>query len=153
MADDQQQRRLTAKRRHARRCALQALYTWGMTGNDIRDVEQHFHEEHDMTRADTEYFGRLLRGVATSVTDIDGRLSEFVSRPVEQIDPVEKAALRLACYELEHCLEVPARVIVAEAVQLAKTFGSDQSHKFINGVIDRVARSMPMRESEFARRD
>ena len=142
------QRQFNARRQHARRCAVQALYQWHVTGADIQDINDQFHTEHDMSRADDEYFLQLLKGVATNVTALDEKIEPLLSRPLDQIDWVERAVLRIAVYELEYCLEVPSQVVVAEAVASAKKFGSDKSHKFINGVVDRYAREHAMRARE-----
>jgi len=127
-------------RSKARRCALQALYQWQMAGQNLSDIESQFLTEQDLTGADQPYFSELLRGVPQQLTELDGHYRAFLDRGVEYLDPVELAILRIGVYELMNHPEIPYRVIINEAVELAKTFGADQSHRYINGVLDKVAR-------------
>ena len=128
------------KRRFARRRALQALYQWCMTGQDATDIYQQFIDEQDMSRVDVDYFKTMLLAVIEQHETIDQRLSENLDRDISQIDPLELAVLRLGAYELLHRPELPYRVVLDEAVNLAKNFGSEQSPVYVNGVLDHCAR-------------
>ncbi len=127
------------QRRRARRAALQALYQWHMGGQNLSAIEAQFREEQDMARVDGEYFRELLHRIPAQASDLDGRIAAALSRPLEQVDPVEHAALRIGAYELLHRPELPWRVVINEAVELAKTFGGDQGHRFVNAALDRIA--------------
>ena len=124
----------------ARRSAVQALYQWQVGGADLAEIERQFVEEHGVGKGELPYFQDLLHNVPRALTEIDAALSEFTSRPVEQIDPVERAILRLSVYELLARPDIPYRVVVNEGINLAKEFGAEQSHKFVNGLLDKIAR-------------
>jgi N utilization substance protein B len=128
-----------AARSRARRRALQALYAWQMSGSSMKSVIDQFRHEQDMEVADLEYFEDLLRGVEQHVAELDEALKPYIDRDVEQIDPIERAALRLAAYELTHRLDVPYRVIINEAIEVTKRFGADHGHSYVNGVLDKLA--------------
>ncbi|HEX5512929.1 MAG TPA: transcription antitermination factor NusB [Gammaproteobacteria bacterium] len=135
-------------RTRARRRALQALYQWQMAGQDLVDIETQFQQEMDMSAVDIDLFRELLHGVPGRVDELDAQFSPLLDRPAEQLDPIERAILRIGTYELEARLDVPCRVVINEAVELAKQFGADQSHRYINGVLDKVARALPLRAAE-----
>lgn len=124
----------------ARRSALQAIYQWQLTGYDIVEIERQFVEEHGLGKADVEYFKTLLHGIPAQVDVIDANAAEFVDRPLGDIDPVARAILRVSSYELLFMPETPYRVVLNEGVNLAKSFGASQGHKFINGILDKIAR-------------
>ena len=128
-----------AARSRARRRALQALYAWQMSGSSMKSVVDQFRHEQDMEVADLEYFEDLLRGVEQHVAELDEALKPYIDREVEQIDPVERAALRMAAYELKHRPDVPYRVIINEALAVTKRFGADHGHSYVNGVLDKLA--------------
>ena len=130
-----------AARSRARRRALQALYAWQMADAPIVQVIEQFQHEQDMEIADIAYFEDLVRGVAKQVADLDARLAAFLDRGVEAVDPIERAILRIAAYELLHRPDVPYRVVLNEAVESAKRFGADQGHTYVNGVLDKAAAS------------
>jgi N utilization substance protein B len=123
---------------NARKCAVQALYQWQMSGDSLNYIEAYFVEESHLKRAQKSYFSELFHGVPKQLNTIDAALSEFVDRPVEKIDPVERAILRIGVYELINRLETPYKVIINEGVNLAKEFGAEGSHKYINGILDKV---------------
>lgn len=128
-------------RKKSREFAVQALYSWQMTGNDINDVELHIASENNMEKADIDYFQQILRGVCGSASELDDAMKPYLglSHTLEELDMVEKAVLRLGIFELMHCLDVPYKVVINEAIELAKSFGAEESHKFINGVLDKAA--------------
>ena len=124
---------------NARKCAVQALYQWQMTGESLSRIEMNFLEEERLKGAQKNYFKEIFYGVPKQLNAIDEALAEFVDRPVEKIDPVERAVLRIAVYELINRLDTPYKVIINEGVNLAKCFGADGSHKYVNGVLDKVS--------------
>jgi N utilization substance protein B len=124
----------------ARHSAVQAIYQWQLSGTDLSEIERQFVEEHGLGTAELAYFNELLRGVPMNLDRIDAALAEFTDRPVAQIDPVERAILRIGTYELLFRPDVPYRVAVNESINLAKEFGATQGHKYVNGILDRVAR-------------
>lgn len=133
-------------RRRARSAAVQALYQWQLSGQNVGEIDAQFSDEHAETKTDLAYFRELLHQVAGRVDELDGYFKEYLDRPVNELDPVERAILRLGVYELAHRLDVPYRVVINEAVELAKTFGAEQSHKYINGVLDKVAHRVRVAE-------
>ncbi len=137
-----------AERARARRRALQALYQWQLGGGSMRDIIGQFNEEQDMAIADGEFFADLLMGVERELEALDAAIAPLADRPVAEIDPIERAALRLAAYELRHRLDVPCRVVINEAVELAKDFGAVGGHGYVNAVLDKLARSE--RQAEMA---
>jgi N utilization substance protein B len=130
---------MSQARTNARKAAVQALYQWQMTGQNLTEIEVQFHEEDRLKDAQKSYFSELFHGVPEHLDTIDQALSEFVDRPVDMIDPVERAILRLSVYELLHRLDMPYRVILNEGINLAKCFGADGSHKYVNGILDKIA--------------
>lgn len=128
-----------AARHRARECAVQALYSWQISGNTITDIQSHFFAEQDMQNVDTNYFCELLAGVSQHHASLDVQMAPHLSRTLNELGPVEKAVLRIALYELIKRADVPYKVVINEAIVLAKTFGAEESHKFINGVLDSVA--------------
>lgn len=135
------ERVMTRKRRSlARQYALQALYQWQMTGQDIRLIQEQFMEDEELAQADVELFVTLLHGVPGDLSRLDAAISELINRPLEQVDPVERAILRIGAYELLNTSYIPYRVIINEAVELAKLFGAEQGHRYVNGVLDKMAR-------------
>ncbi|MBU2869924.1 transcription antitermination factor NusB [Colwellia sp. E2M01] len=127
-------------RRKARELAVQAVYSWQVSQNPVNDVEVNFITDNSKRRFDIEYFQLLLRGVTGNITDIDSAISPYVDRPLDDIDQVEKAILRVAVFELKDCTEVPYKVVINEAIELAKAFAADDSHKFVNGVLDKTVK-------------
>jgi N utilization substance protein B len=124
----------------ARRSAVQAIYQWQLTGYDLNEIERQFVEEHGISKGELSYFQDLLHNVPTQIDVIDAALQEYTNRSIDHIDPVERAILRISTYELIEHPEIPYRVVVNEGINLAKEFGATQSHKFVNGVLDRMAR-------------
>ncbi len=124
----------------ARECAVQALYQWQVSGDSLTRIHEYFLEQDFLKGAQKSYFYDLFHGVPAQLDVIDETLAEFVDRPVEKLDPVERAILRLGAYELINRQEVPYRVIINEGVELAKSMGADGSHKYINGILDKVSK-------------
>jgi N utilization substance protein B len=132
----------THARARARRFAMQALYQWDLSGTGLHDIRRQFLESEDFSRADKDYFILLFNQVSKDVEIVDKHLGEYMDRPVDQLDPVERAILRIAAWELMTQLDVPYRVVINEAVQLCKKFGAEQGHTFVNGVLDKLARKL-----------
>ncbi len=130
---------MSQARTNARRAAVQALYQWQMTGQNLSEIERQFLEEERLKDAQRSYFTELFHGVPKNLTQIDEILSEFVDRPVDSVDPVERAILRIGTYELLHRLDMPYRVVLNESINLAKDFGADGSHRYDNGILDKIA--------------
>ena len=128
-----------AARSRARRRALQALYAWQLSDSPIEKVIEQFRDEQDMDVADLEYFEALVRGVATHVVELDAVLSRFIDRTMAQVDPIERAVLRIAGFELRYRPDVPYRVVINEAIETTKRFGAEHGHTYVNGVLDRAA--------------
>jgi N utilization substance protein B len=133
---------MSQARHKARRLATQALYTWQMAGQALSDLESEYSLDHDMSKVDGEYFHELLHKVPAHLDELDEQIAPLLDRGIEEVDGVERAILRLGCYELAHRLDVPYRVVINESVKLAKTFGADQSHKYINGILDGLAKKL-----------
>ena len=133
-------------RRRARRLVLQALYQWQMSGTDEAEIEAQFREDPNFERVDAQYFHDLLHGVIDRCGALDEQLAPLLDRKVTELDRVELALLRMGVYELRYRPDVPFKVAIDEAVGLARVFGAEQSHRYINGVLDAVARSERARE-------
>jgi len=133
---------MSKKRSKAREFAVQAVYQWQMSGNELADILRQFADEKKPKTYEADYFQDLLRGVVTNLAELDEMLSPLVDRDVERIDPVERAILRLGAYELQYHTEIPYRVVINEAVEMAKLFGAEQGHKYVNGVIDKLAQKI-----------
>lgn len=118
---------------------MQGLYEWQMSGNSIDRIISQYVVDQQMRNVDEAYFRGLSHGVAEHAEELDTKISAHISRAYDDIDPVEKAVLRLGAYELQFKPEIPYRVVINEAVELAKTFGAEASHKFVNGVMDKLA--------------
>ncbi len=127
-------------RRKARELAVQAVYSWQLSGNSVTDVETHFLTENAKRRFEIEYFQQLFRGVTSSTNELDLAIEPHVDRPLDDVDHIEKAILRVAIFELSECKDVPYRVVINEAIELAKLFAADDSHKFVNGVLDKAVK-------------
>ncbi len=133
-------------RRRARRLVLQALYQWQMSGADEAEIERQFREDPNFRRVDATFFRELLRGVIAHREALDACFGPILDRKVNELDRVELALLRMGVYELMYRPDVPFKVAIDEAVGLARVFGAEESHRYINGVLDAVARSQRARE-------
>jgi len=135
-------------RRKARRFALQGLYEWQLSGNPSYEIEARYRVENAMHKVDLDYFHELLSRIPTLTETLDALFEPFLDRAFETLDPVELATLRIGTYELKHRLDVPYRVVINEGIELAKTFGASESHKFINGVLDQLAATLRPHERD-----
>ena len=129
-------------RHKARRAAVQALYQWQLTGQAPGDIERHFILGHEMDGVDMEYFHQLVCEIPLHKCELDDHIAPYLDRKLAEVDPVELACLRLGAYEFEFHPEIPYRVVLNEAVELAKTFGAEDGHKYVNAILDRVARKL-----------
>jgi N utilization substance protein B len=127
--------------------AVQALYQWDLTEQPPEDIESHFIQEHDLEKVDQEYFHEVVRQVPRRRHELEDHFLSHLGRELDSVDPVERAILRLASYELEFHPEIPYKVVINEAVELAKLFGAEQSYRFINGVLDKVAQTLRPHEA------
>jgi N utilization substance protein B len=126
-------------RSRARRRAMQAVYAWQLSGSEVGNVIEQFAHEQAKEVADLEYFEDLVRGVDKHQDDLDEALAPFLDRDIEQVDPIERAVLRLAAYELRMRPDVPYRVVINEAIETVKRFGAEYGHTYVNGVLDHAA--------------
>ena len=130
----------SSPRSRARRAALQAIYQWQMTAQALEIIGAQFRDDKSWKRIDEELFSALLYGVTANVVALDESLQPILDRPVAQLDAVERAILRMGAFELTRRHDVPWRVVINECVQLAREFGAEQSHKYVNGILDNLAR-------------
>lgn len=139
---DKKSRRGTRARSIARKLAMQALYQWQMTSHEANDIAKQFIESEESAGSDREFFEELLRGCIKQKDEINAAIAPFIDRPLDQLDPVETAILMVGMYELRSRADVPYRVVINEAVDLAKRFGATDAHKYVNAVLDRAAREL-----------
>ena len=121
----------------ARRSAVQALYQWELTGQFGAGVEDSFLEDWRLKGVDREYFKQLIRGILSYTVELDRVLEQCLDRDLASVDPIERTVLRIGAYELRFCPEVPVRVVLNEAIELARVFGAEEGYRFVNGVLDR----------------
>lgn len=126
-------------RTRARRRALQAVYAWQVSGYSMKQVEQQFAHEQAEETADLDYFHAIIFGVESERDALDASLARNIDREIEQIDAIERAVLRIAAWEFLHRIDVPYRVVLNEALELARRFGNEQGHAYVNGVLDQFA--------------
>ena len=128
-----------SERKKARHLLVQALYQWRMSGNSLVDIEAEFHVDNNMAKVDSSYFREIFHGVPKHLDAIEAAYTPYLDRQLEELDPIARAVLELSCYEMMYRVDVPYKVVINEAVSLAKKFGATDSYKYINGVIDKVA--------------
>jgi N utilization substance protein B len=126
-------------RRRSREIALQGLYEWLVSGAEAAVVDAHMHEQDGFDKCDREHFDALLHGCIAEANELDEVLTRHVDRKITQLSPVEHAVLLIGTYELKHCVDIPYRVAINEAVELAKSYGGTDGHKYVNGVLDKAA--------------
>jgi N utilization substance protein B len=138
-------------RRRARELALQGLYEWLVGRGDPAAIDAHMREQEGFERCDSQHFDALLHGVAREAAVLDTVLARHADRKISEMSPVEHGVLLIGAYELAHCVDVPYKVAINEAVELAKTFGGTDGHKYVNGVLDKVAPELRPQEVSAAR--
>lgn len=132
----------TQARSRARRGAVQAIYQWQLGGSSSDRIRVEFRERDGMKDVDWGFFDELVDGVIKNSDELDQALLPFLDREIAALDPVERAILRISTHEFRAHIEVPYKVVISEGVQLARTFGADQSHRYINGVLDALSREL-----------
>ena len=130
---------LAAQRRKARHFGLQALYQWTLSDASLVDIDAEFRVDNDFRHTDGEYFQALLRGVMEDVESLEALFSPLLDRALDDLDPIERNLLRMGTFELKERIDVPYKVVLYEAVSIAKKFGATESHRYINGILDKVA--------------
>ena len=130
---------LPQTRRRARHYAMQAIYGWQMAGGSATEIEASFRTEYDFNNTDTDFFREIISAVTANVTGIDQYIAPVIDRDIKELNGVELALLRCAVFELAQRSEVPYKVVINEAIELAKVFAAEDSHKFVNGVLDKAA--------------
>lgn len=143
---------LPSTRKKARHLLVQALYQWQISDSNLNEIEAQFFADSNMKKVDVDFFRELLHGIPAVVDELDTACEPHLDRSREGLDPVSQALLRMGAYELLHRIDVPYKVAINEAVNLAKTFGPTDSHKYINGVLDKVARASRQIEISAGRR-
>ena len=133
---------LAAERRKARHYGMQALYQWHMAGAAVSDIEAEFRTDYDFSHVDLAYFQALLHEIPACVDELDEALTPLLDRKLDDLDPIERTLLRMGMYELTRRIDVPYKVVINEEVALAKKFGATDSHKYVNGVLDKAARQI-----------
>ena len=131
------------KRRNARRFAVQAVYQWQFTHAHEDEVLQEIFAREDFSVASREYFSELVKGVITRSAELDAIFTPFLDRPITELNPIELAVLRLACFELLVRIDIPYRVVINEALELTKEFGTVEGYKYVNGVLDKIVQKVP----------
>ncbi|WP_035384317.1 transcription antitermination factor NusB [Ferriphaselus sp. R-1] len=142
MSDTKNTATAKSARRRSRELAMQGVYQWRLSGEDIGAIEQMTRDEKSLGRYDSEFYSDLLRGVLNRIEILTEAIAPHLDRPVNDLSPVEYSVLLLGAYELAHHPEIPYRVIINEEVELAKTFGGSDGHKFVNGVLDKLAATL-----------
>lgn len=143
--------RAKSARRRAREFALQGLYEWQINCREASSIDAHIREQEDFAKCDRPHYDALLHGCIDQAAKLDADLVKFLDRPIEELSPVEHAVLWIGAYELAHCLDVPYKVAINEAVELAKSFGGTDGHKYVNGVLDHLAPGLRPDEVKAAR--
>ncbi len=141
---------LAAERRKARHYGMQALYQWYMAGASLTDIEAEFRADYDFSQVDLTYFQALLHEIPGCVDELEEILEPLLDRGLDELDPIERTLLRMGTFELAKRPDVPYKVVINEAVALAKKFGATDGHKYINGVLDKVARQLRKPEVDAA---
>ena len=141
----------TSARRRSRELALQGLYEWLVSGAEAGVIDAHMREQDDFDKCDSAHFDALLHGCIRDAAALDAVLSRHVDRKTSALSPVEHGVLLIGTWELTHCIEIPYRVAINEAVELAKSFGGTDGHKYVNGVLDKAAGDLRPAEVAAAR--
>ncbi len=133
---------MKSARRRSRELALQGLYAWQLAGENAAGLRSQLAESEGFGKADGEYFARLLQGTIKEASTLEGLIAPALDRKMKELSPVERGILLLAAFELKNAPEVPYKVVINEAVELAKIFGGTDGHKYVNGVLDKLASTL-----------
>lgn len=136
------EKNLISGKRKARKFALQALYQWLMSGSELTEIEAQFRTINNMEKVDVDYFCRLLYGIPTNVQQLEDKLLPFLDREIAGLNPIELTVLRIGSFELLHCPEIPYKVVLDESISLTKEFGSQDGYRYVNGVLNNLAREV-----------
>lgn len=134
-------------RRRARALALQALYQRHFSKSPINDIEAEFMVDNDMGKVDSAFFRDLIRGIHREQSELDRVIEPFLDRPLDEVDPIELAIVRIGTYELKYRVDVPYRVVINEGIELAKRFGGTEGHKFVNSLLDKLSQRLRLAET------
>lgn len=137
----------TSQRKRARKMVLQALYQWQLGQASLSQIEAEFRTDNDFSKIDEGYFIEVFRAIPKSISDLDRQFDVLLDRAISEVDPIEICLLRMGTYELMHRVDVPYRVVINEAVELAKQFGGTDGHKYINSVLDKLGPRLRAAES------
>lgn len=129
-------------KRKARKLALQALYQWHMAGADLYEIEAQFRVVNNMEKIDTDYFCRILYGVPEQLETLEPLFTPYLDRELAALNPIELTTLRMGTFELVYCPEIPYKVVLDEAISLTKEYGSQDGHRYVNGVLNQVAQNV-----------
>ena len=151
MTDTEKKPAPKSTRRRSREVALQGLYEWLVSGADVGVIDAHMHEQEGFDKCDAAHFDALLHGCIAEAAALDAVLARHVDRKTTELSPIEHGVLMIGAYELAHCLDIPYRVAINEAVELAKSFGGTDGHKYVNGVLDKAALELRGAEVEAVR--
>jgi N utilization substance protein B len=132
----------TRGRSIARKLAMQALYQWQLNASEAKDIIKQYRDSDEAAGVDGEYFDALIVGCVAGNEQLTTTIAGLIDRPVEQLDPVERAILMIGIFELQQRLDVPYRVVINEGVDLCKRFGATDAHKYVNAVLDRAAKQI-----------
>ncbi|RDU96092.1 transcription antitermination factor NusB [Trinickia dinghuensis] len=142
---------MKSARRRSRELATQGLYQWLLSGAPAGEIDAQLRGAQGFDKADQEHLDALLHGVIRESAELSADLAPCLDRPIEQLSPVERAVLLVAAFEFKHHLDIPYRVVINEAVELAKTFGGSDGYKYVNGVLDKLALKLRTTESQAGR--
>lgn len=139
LSSDNPEKPKISHRKKARSILVQALYQWQVSDYPVNAIEAQYRAD-NVGKIDWDYFHELFTGIASSVEELDNSFMPFLDREIKQLNPIELAILRLGAFELSKRIDIPYRVVINEAIELAKKYGATESHKYINGVLDKLAR-------------
>ena len=143
--------RKKSPRRRSRELALQGLYEWRLSAGDPGTIDAHMREQEEFPKCDKAHFDALLHGCIRESADLDGLLKKHLDRPTSELSPIEHGAMLIGAYELKHCIDIPYKVVINESVELTKSFGGTDGHKYVNGVLDKAAVELRAVEVQAAR--
>jgi transcription antitermination protein NusB len=135
-------------RRLARRLALQVLYQWLMSGEDLVTIQAQTLAFNAIDKVDVDYFNRLISGIQVQLNEVEAAFSVFLDRPLQQLNPIEHTILRMSAYELLYMPEIPYKIVLDESINLARTFGAEEGHRYVNGVLHHLAQKVRAVEIE-----
>jgi N utilization substance protein B len=142
----------TSQRKRSRKLVLQALYQWQLGKANISQIEAEFRTDNDFRKIDEAYFEQVFRSIPKSVSELDQQFEVLLDRSIEDVDPIELAILRVGTFELMHRIDIPLRVVINEAIELAKEFGGTDGHKYVNSILDKLGNRLRSAEASLPRK-